>query len=325
MPEFIIFIISIAAVIIGADWLGNAATHIATRLALPRVIIGATIISLATTLPEIVIATISGAEGSPEVGLGTVFGSPFANIGLIFGILLIFSKPEINKAYYSRTVQFFLVAIALVFVALLGGSVSPAFSVALVFFGVSYLIIQSIIGKQEESILEKIEHRFERFKNFFSEEGSFQQIFYLVVGVVLLMLGAHFLIGSAVTLAGILNIPQIIIGVVVIALGTSFPEAFTTINSILKNRVGLSAGNLFGASVLDLTLALGLGSIFNGAKIEPAALYLTVGGLVLLALISLVYVFEKVSPKILGVSLIAVYLIFLVWFSNLDSGIAALL
>lgn len=324
MPEFIVFIIAIAAVIIGADWLGNAATQIATRLALPRVIIGATIISLATTLPEIVIATVSGAEGSPEVGLGTVFGSPFANIGLIFGILLLFSKPQINKAYFSRTIQFFLITIALVFLATLGGTVSPAFSIILIIFGGLYLIIQSIVGKKEEDVFGRIEHRLERFTNFFSKDDSFQQIFYLVVGSVLLVLGAHFLIGSAVTLAGILNVPQILIGVVIIALGTSLPEAFTAINSIIKNRASLSAGNLFGASTLDLTFALGLGSIFNGASIEPAAIYLIVGGLVILAVISLVFVLEKISPKILGVLLIVSYLVFLLWFSNLESSRAAL-
>lgn len=319
MPEFIVFVIAIGAVIVGADWLGNAATHIATRLSIPRVVIGATIISLATTLPEIVIATVSGVENSPDVGLGTVFGSPFANIGLIFGIMLLFSKPEVNKAYFSRTIQFFLLTIALVFLLSLGGEISFLFSIILILFGVLYLFIQSIIGVQEENIFEKMQHRLERFANFLSRDDSFQQIFYLVVGTVLLVLGAHFLVGSAVALASLLNISSIVVGVVIIALGTSLPEAFTTINSIIKNRTSLSAGNLFGASVLDLTFALGLGSLFNSASIEPASLYLIIGGLAILALVSLAYVFEKVNPKILGVLLIVIYLIFITWFSNLES------
>lgn len=320
MPELIVFIIAIGAVIVGADWLGNAAIHIATRLSIPRVIIGATIISLATTMPEIVIATVSGIEGSPEVGLGTVFGSPFANIGLIFGIMLLFSKPEVNKAYFSRTIKFFLITIAVVFLVAVGGKISFLFSIVLIILGVLYLITQSIIGKQEESIFEKMQHRFERFANFFSRDDSFQQIFYLMIGTILLVLGAHFLIGSAIALASLLNISHIIIGVVIIALGTSLPEAFTTINSIIRNRTSLSTGNLFGASVLDLTFALGMGSIFNGVSIEPNTLYLTIGGLVVLALVSLTYVSERVNPKILGVLLITIYLVFVVWFSNLESG-----
>ncbi len=324
MPEFIVFIIAIGAVIVGADWLGNAAVHIATKLSIPRVVIGATIISLATTLPEIVIATVSGIEGSPEVGLGTVFGSPFVNIGLIFGIMLLFSKPEVNKAYFSRTIQFFLITIAVVFAIALSGKISLLFSVVLIILGVLYLITQSIIGKQEESIFEKMQHRLERLASFFSRENGFQQIFYLVVGAILLVLGAHFLVGSAVALASLLNISSIIVGVVIIALGTSLPEAFTTINSIIRNRTSLSTGNLFGASILNLTFALGLGSLFNGAHIEPTSLYLIIGSLAILAIVSLAYVYEKVNPKILGVSLITIYLVFVVWFSNLESGGASL-
>jgi len=320
MPELIVFVISISAVIIGAEWLGNASTFIAARLAIPRVIIGATVVSLATTLPEITISALSSAEGSPEVGLGTVFGSPFVNIGLIFGLLLLFSKPEINKAYFSRTIQFFLIAIFLVFLAFLGKNISPFFSLFLIFFGVIYLFLQGVIGKHEESMVEKLEHRIVKVINFFSHNGNYSQIVYLVMGSILLVLGAHFLVGSATTLAGILNVPQIVIGVVIIAFGTSLPEAFTTLNSIIRRRSNLSAGNLFGASILDLTIALGLGGIFNSAAINPSALYLTVGGLAIISSVSLLYAFDRISPKLIGGILIASYVFYLIWFSNIEVG-----
>lgn len=318
MPELIVFVISISAVIIGAEWLGNAATFIATRLAIPRVIIGATIVSLATTLPEITISVLSSVEGSPEIGLGTVFGSPFANIGLIFGLLLLFSKPEVNKAYFSRTIQFFLIAVFLVFLTFLGKNISTFFSLILIFFGVVYLLLQGVIGKHEESMLEKLEHRVVKIINFFSDNGNYSQIVYLVMGSILLVLGAHFLVGSATTLAGILNVPQIVIGVVVIAFGTSLPEVFTTLNSIIRKRLSLSAGNLFGASILDLTIALGLGGIFGGAAIDSSALYLTVSGLAIISSVSLLYVFDRISPKLIGSLLIGSYIVYLVWFSNLE-------
>ncbi len=317
MPELIIFAISILAVIIGADWLGNSATHIAKRLSLPRVIIGATIVSLATTLPEIVIAGISGAEGSPEVGLGTVFGSPIVNLGLIFGILLLLSKPSINKAYFLRTIKLFLLTLGLVVLLSVGGSISPVSGFILMFFGIVYLAIQAIIGRQEESLLERIENRFENLKEFFTQRENYHQVLYLVIGSILLVLGAYFLVGSAVSLAQILDVPQIVIGFVIIAFGTSIPELFTTFNSIVRNRVGIGAGNLFGASVLDLTFALGLGSIFNGSNITPINLYLTIASLAVISLISVLYVLEKVSPRVLGTLLIIIYLGSLILFSNI--------
>src|SRR3990167_9936980 len=151
MPEAIVFVISITAVIFGADWLGNSATHIAKRFSLPRILIGATIVSLATTLPEIVIATVSGAESSPEIGLGTVFGSPLVNIGLLFGILLLLSQPSIHKTYYSRTIKLFIATLVLIALLFLGGSISPIFGFILILSVFAYLIIQFVVGKQERS------------------------------------------------------------------------------------------------------------------------------------------------------------------------------
>ncbi|HEX7455984.1 MAG TPA: sodium:calcium antiporter [Candidatus Nanoarchaeia archaeon] len=317
MLELTVFVISLIALVLGADWLGNSATHIAQRFSLPRVLIGATIVSLATTLPEIIIAAFSGAEGSPEIGVGTVFGSPLVNIGLTFGLLLMFSKTQVDKQYLSRTIIFFLISLSLVLILFLGGTTSPIFGLLLIIFGVIYLMIQSAISKQEESLLEEIENRFDRLKIFFTERENYHQIFYLILGSLLLFLGAHFLVNSAVVLAEILGAPQLVVGFVIIAFGTSLPEAFTTINSIIKRRVGLSTGNLFGASVLDLTLALGIISCFGGVKINPFNLYVTIGSLALLASVSLLSTYGRVSPKILGTVLVVIYLASIIWFGRI--------
>ena len=318
MPELIIFAISIVAVIFGADWVGNSATHIAKRFSLPRVLIGATILSLATTLPEIVIATISGIEGSPEVGLGTVFGSPLVNVGLIFGILLLLSQPSIDKTYFSRTIKLFIATLVLVSILAFSGSILPISGVILILFGVIYLTIQFVVGKQEENLIEQIENRFENLKEFFTRRENYHQTFYLIIGSILLLGGAHFLVGSASSMAQILGVPSVVIGFIIIGFGTSIPEVFTTFNSIIKNRPGLGVGNLFGASVLDLTFALGLASVFNGAKLGPANLYLTITSLAAISLFSLLYVSGKVSPKILGILLITTYFAVLILFTNIE-------
>ena len=318
MPEVIVFAVSITAVVVGADWLGNSATHIARGFSLSRVLIGATIVSVATTLPEITVAIFSSAEHSPGIGLGTVLGSPIANIGLIFGILLIFSKTRIDKVYFSRTIQFFLIVLTLVFVFSLNGSVSLLSSLVLIFFGLLYLAFQFVIGKQEAGLFEEIESRFERLRGFFTTRKNYHHLYYLVLGASLLVLGAHFLVNSAAILAASAGIPSIVIGIVIVAFGTSLPELFTTVDSIIKNRSGLGIGNLFGASVLDLSLALGLGGVFNGITIRSSELYITVGALAILSSISLLYVFEKIPPKILGVLLIGTYVISLIWFGGFD-------
>jgi len=318
MPELAVFIISLAAIIFGADWLGNSAIYIAKQLSLPRILIGATIVSLATTIPEIVIAAISGVSGVPELGISTAFGSPIVNIGLIFGILLLFSKAEVDKTAYIRTIQFFLVILAFVFLFSFGGTISQFSGVVLIILGIVYLMIEFVIGRHEENFLESIETRFERLKNFFASRKNYHQIFYLIAGGLLLFGGGHFLVGSGVILADVLGVPQIIIGLLVIAFGTSLPEAFIAISSIVKNRPQVSTGNLFGASILDLTIAVGAASVFGGVNIDAGGLYLTIGTTAVLATISLFSIFGKISPKILGGLLIIIYFVFVAWFAGLE-------
>ena len=318
MPEFIVFIISLAAVIFGADWLGNAATYIAKRLALPRILIGATIVSLATTIPEIAIAAVSGVSGEPDIGIGTALGSPIVNIGLIFGLLLLFSRAEINKTAYVRTIQFLLVILGLVFLFSVGGTLVPFAGAVLIIIGILYLGVEFIIGRHEESYLESFETRFSRLINFFSSRRNYHQILYLFAGCLLLFGGAYFLVGSSLILADILGAPQIIIGVLAIAFGTSLPEAFTALNSIVKKRPALSAGNLFGASVLDLTIATGAASVFGRVNIDSEGLYLTTATTAVLAGLSLFSIFGKVSPRILGSLLIVTYVAFVFLFAVLE-------
>lgn len=316
MPEIIVFVVSLAAVIFGADWVGNASVHLSQRLYLPRVLIGATFVSVATTLPEIIIGGFSAIEDQPALGIGTVFGSPITNIGLVLGIILLFSKVKLQDAHYIRTIQLFLAILVVVFLISATGFVTPLLGLVLILFGAAYLVIEFAVSKHEETFLEKIETRFERLKDYFTNGTNYHQIFYLVGGGILLFIGAHFLINSAAAIAGTFGIPQIVIGISIIAFGTSLPEIVTAINSIIKKRVGLSVGNLFGASILDYTFALGLIGLFGKAEIDQTTLYFGIGTASVLAVFSLIPVFGKISPKILGVLSICIYAVFLLWFTS---------
>lgn len=319
MPEIVVFLVSLTAIVFGADWLGNAAVHLSHRLYLPKVLVGATFISVATTLPEIVIAGFSGASGQPALGIGTVFGSPIANIGLILGILLLFSKVRLQDPHYVRTIQIFLAVLVIVFLVSITGNLTPLVGIVLIIFGILYLIIEFIVSKHEMGTVEKVESRFERFKDYFTDGNNYHQIFYLLTGSLLLFFGARFLIDSAAAITAIFGIPQIVIGLVIIAFGTSLPEGVTAINSIVRKRKELSAGNLFGASILNLTIALGVLSLFGNAEIDRPALFLTIGIVSILSIFSLVPVLGKVSPRILGVASIVIYVIFIVWFANIET------
>jgi len=318
MAEVIIFLISLSAVIFGADWLGNSAVYAANKLSLPRFLIGATFVSLATTLPETAIAAFSSAERESQLAIGTVFGSPLVNIGLLLGILLLFSKSVLRDGRYLREVQIFLAVLLVVFLMLVSGGLDRSLSFVLILLGLLILLLGFFLGKQESSFIDSVESRFDKLGSFFTDGSNLVHIFYFFIGGVLLFLGAYFLVGSASAIATILGVPKIVIGVIAIAFGTSIPEAFTAINSIIKNRPDLSLGNLFGASIFDLTIALGIGGVFNSLEIAQNVLYLSVGAMALLAVSSLLPVFTKTSPRLVGIINLLVYTGFLLWFMNIE-------
>jgi cation:H+ antiporter len=319
MPELAVFAISIPAVIVGADWVGNAATTIAKNLSLPRVIIGSTLVALATTIPEISISLISGFKNTPVIGEGAALGSPVVNIGLIFGILLLFSKKEIQRPYFVRTVQILLVVLAAVFFISIGGRVSQTAAAFLILLGLIYLLVESLIGRHEEGFVARIEEHFSRLRGFFGDGRNLLPIFYLIIGFLLLVIGAYYLVESTVVIASILKVPVIFISLAAISLGTSMPELITTVNSIFRGRVDLSTGNLFGASVLNLSLALGAAAIFGGLLIDQNVLYLTTATLGLMACVSLFLIFGRISPRVLGGLLIAAYFVFLGVFTLIET------
>lgn len=321
MPEIIIFLISIAAVIKGADWLGEASVDVAKRLGIPQLLIGATLVSVATTLPETLIAFFAGASLDSGIVLGTVLGSPVANLGLILGIVFFFGHIRPEKGYFTRTMNIFIFLLALVLVMGVGGAINPFGGLVLLSLAVIYLTLEFFISKSEQSIVSQIESRFERFSSFFNHSDGHKDILLFLLGAIVLGFGARFLVDSATVIAQTINIPTIIIAVTAIAFGTSLPELATAIHSIIKGRLSLSLGNLAGASVLDFTMALGAGALVNPLIIPKEVLILSVGVLFIISILSLASVLTKIPIERIGIALMFLFFVFVLTFVSIELSV----
>src|SRR3989344_2108280 len=131
MPEIIVFIISLAALFKGADLLGSSAVKIASRLGIPKILIGATLVSVATTLPEIFVSFFSGLDKEPDIAIGTILGSPITNLGLIMGLLFIFGRSEPSKGQFTRTINILIFTSLIVLALLFKGQVGQLDSILL--------------------------------------------------------------------------------------------------------------------------------------------------------------------------------------------------
>lgn len=232
-------------IIKGGDWFVDSAVYFAKITGIPSFIIGATIVSLATTLPEVLVSVLASSAGNVDLAIGNAYGSVIANLGLILGISLSVRPPKIHgKGILQKGI--FMIVITLVSLLLLwdlqlSGTESIILWVMLVLF--LWLNILDVKSKEKEESPPM-------------SSDTKKQVILFVLGAIFVVVGAELLVSSASELARILNVPQAVIGLTIVALGTSLPEFVTSIMSLIKKEAGLSIGNIIGANVLNMSLAI---------------------------------------------------------------------
>lgn len=260
------FILGIVLIVKGGDYFVDAASWIAEASGVPKLIIGATIVSIATTLPEMLVSVQSALEGKVDMSIGNAVGSVTANIGLIMAISIIFLGSSIKrKDYIAKTIMMIL-ATLLVCISGFTGSVNIIISIVLllIFLYFEYTNIKAARVAMNNS--NEDEEKVSKDK-----KTVITNIVKFIGGAVGIVLGADFLVDYGSELARFIGISERVIGVTMIAIGTSLPELVTTITAITKKESSLSVGNILGANIMDLTLILPLSSIISGEALSIAS------------------------------------------------------
>lgn len=312
IPTLFSFIFSLGVVILGAKLFLGAAVSLSRLWRLPEMVIGATVVSLATTMPETLVSVFASVDHHSSLALGNVIGSGLVNLGFLFGfVLLVAPKDEAvligrgrrrNLILFSLILFIYLWLLIFKEINLLGGLL--LILCALVFLGYTFWYALRRSGENLGFLETKL-------------ETHPQVILKFLLGVFLLILGSRFLVESGVELARVLALPEVVIGITLIAVGTSLPELITALAALRLGHQRMSLGNLTGATVLTFTLALGLAAIITEVKITPDLLKLDFPALLLFSGLALIFAFfPKLPQKVIGGTLILgyfTYLIFLFW------------
>lgn len=260
--HLLLFAIGIALIVKGGDFFVDSASWIAEVSGIPKFIVGATIVSVATTMPEMIVSVMAAAEGKYDMAVGNAIGSVTANTGLILSVAILFMSIAITRKKYLVKGLLLIAAIIVVWLGSLG-SEPRHFSIiaSIVLFVVFAVFVFENIksAKSERSADEK--------PSFTKKEAVFKVVFF-VLGAVMLVFGSNLLVDHGSAIATAIGIPEAIIAITMIAIGTSLPELVTTITAIVKKQSGLSAGNIIGANIIDLSLILPLSSIVSGVRLE---------------------------------------------------------
>ncbi len=321
---YVLFFIGLALIIKGGDWFVDGSSWIAEVLGVPKFIIGATIVSIATTLPEMIVSVQATLKGNVDMAAGNAIGSVTANTALIMGLLILFMPFAVKRRDFAPKAFMMLAAAAI----LVGGCIftekrqltfegetGDYYTLSTV--GVLLLIITFLIFFAENYISMKREHRqiepdphsigiqpeddITPSKSTATKGDWAKNIAFFVLGAAGIIVGADLLVEYGTEIAINLNIPQRVISVVAIAIGTSLPELVTALTAIRKKLGALSVGNILGANIIDLTLILPVCSFVSMGKgtgaLAVSSSSVTVDMLVCLAAVGIAVIPTVVSRK----------------------------
>lgn len=271
LKDAILLLVGLALLVKGGDLFVTAAVRIAEFMRMPRLVIGSTVVSLATTTPELVVSILAAARGNAGLAVGNALGSCVCNIGLILGITAILKRVEIHPSAL-RTALLTMIGLGVaLFVMTLDLSLRRWEGFALLMVGVAYFaydFIDTARRRKPEQIAEAraIEQAVTKgFGWFQSRRGTVVQ-FTAAAGIV--VVGSRLLVDAAVNIATALGIPPLVIGLTVVAVGTSLPELVTAIGSARRQVSDLSVGNILGANIANLSLIIGIAATLTPVKMD---------------------------------------------------------
>jgi cation:H+ antiporter len=303
--EIVQIIAGLVGLIVGGEWLLRAAVGTSNRFAIPKFIIGMTVVSFATSLPELIVSVRSALAGYPDLALGNVVGSNIANLGLVLGFVLLFTRIQVAKSFYLSDWPMMFIASILLWVFIQNGTITALEGFALV----TLLILMLFY------LLRRKEHA-----DFIADDLdtllSWPKIsLFIVFGSAFLALGSDLLVNGAVNVASQLEVSERVIAITVVSVGTSVPELAASLVAVAKRENAISIGNLLGSNLFNILAVLGITSLIHPLTVVDNSLldfdiYVMIG--IAALLIPLVF-----SPKKMeiywrdGLILLVVYIAFI--------------
>lgn len=324
--EILLLIIGIVLLYFGGEWLVNGATTLARRLGVPPLVVGLTVVAFGTSAPELFVNTRAALDGHGEISFGNIFGSNIANIALILAICAIITPLAIHKQLVRKTIPMLLAFTALsIFMALdpsrfadpvSAAEVQPGFEMTdgLILLGLFacflYLTVLSTRSKKKKNLLPG---QIEDVDNLVRDYSIGTCLLIIIASLGALVGGAELAVGSAVAIAEIMGISEAVIGLTVIAFGTSLPELAVCLLATRKGQIDLAVGNVVGSNIFNLLLVMGVTSSIDKVPLPVDGQQdLIVAGW-LVALLYLTALTQKRVARAEGWVLIVIYFSYTIW------------
>lgn len=308
--ELGLVIIGLAALIFGGDFLVRGAVGIAAKAKLSKLVIGMTVVSFGTSAPELIVSLQSAFDGSPEIAIGNVVGSNIANLGLVLGITVLIFPMPVSRNTIKFDWPMMILASGLFY--LFAFDLNLARWEGLIFFVLLVVFLIFIIRKSRRSNDFEIED-IDNIDELTKKVSTPKHLLFLAIGLVALYFGAEWLIEGAKGLASRAGLSKHVIGITVVAFGTSVPELVTSAVAAYKKETDISVGNLIGSNIFNIMIVLGITSMVKPIGIEPNVISWDILWMIGIALALLpMMVFRNKIGRLSGIVLLATYVTYIV-------------
>ncbi|MCK0146894.1 calcium/sodium antiporter [Arenibacter sp. F26102] len=259
MLDLLFIVLGLVLLIAGGNWLLKAAVALSLKLNIPKIVIGMTVVSFATSAPELIVSVNAALEGFPDLALGNVVGSNIANLGLVLAITVILGSIEVKKSFYTTDWPVMMVASMLFFGFIyFDGEIQRYEGIVMVV--VLFVFLVYLLRFQKTAVVDEL-----------PEDDVplplYKTILFLSLGDLTLWGGSELLIKGAVGMATIYGVSERVIAVTVVSIGTSIPELAASIIAVLKKEKAISLGNLIGSNIFNLLAVLGITAMITPIRV----------------------------------------------------------
>lgn len=295
--DIFIFIISMAALIYGADFVINQSEKIAVHFNISSFVIGATLVAVGTSLPEMAVSMSASAKGSADIAVANVIGSTIFNISLVLGLVFLLAKNiEPKRDLFAKDSAWSIFPILIFILMGIDGRISMFDGILFICMMGAYLLFLINSNSIEQSDEDLSKDKFNWIKT----------LVLLLIGFIFVIVGANFAIDSAGNIARGFGISEWIIGLFLVAFGTSLPELIISVKSAINNNADLAIGNIIGSNVANFTMVLGLSSIINPLNVDFNSYLFDISAAFIVSLMLVFITANKLYNKSAGIALLVV-------------------
>lgn len=305
--QVVLLVMGFVMLIKGADWFVEGASKIADRFGIPQLVIGLTIVAMGTSAPEAAVSIASALKGSAEITIGNVLGSNILNVLIILGLTAVVRAIAVQKSTIKYEIPFtVLVTVLLGVLGLADGTISRLEGIILWAFFIIYLLYlfkMAKDGQQEAEETQKEEKR----------DPMWKLVFLVIIGVVLIVFGSDVSVDAATALAKIFGMSERLIGLTIVALGTSLPELVTSVTAAIKGKADIAVGNVVGSNIFNILLVVGTTALITPVAYSANFMVDTITAVAIMVLLFVCVLPKKKLGRPAGIIMLAGYVVYFIY------------